>query len=118
MITTEFARAYAQDWIEAWNSHDLERIFSHYADDFEMSSPLIVERMKEPSGTLRGKAAIRPYFQPAMTAQPPLHFELLGVLTGVNSITILYRNQAGRSVAEVIAFNDRQQAVKGSAHYE
>jgi SnoaL-like domain len=118
MITTEFARAYAREWIEAWNSHDLERILSHYADDFEMSSPFIVERMKEPSGTLKGEAALRPYWQPAMTAQPPLHFELLSVLTGVNSVTILYRNQAGRSVAEVITFNNQRQAVKGSAHYE
>ena len=30
MITEEQARPFAKDWIEAWNSHDLERVMSHY----------------------------------------------------------------------------------------
>ncbi|MFN7946981.1 MAG: nuclear transport factor 2 family protein [Blastocatellia bacterium] len=118
MLSADFSQAFAQEWIESWNAHDLDRILAHYTDDFEMSSPLIVERMNEPSGRLEGKAAIRPYWQKGLQAEPPLHFELLGVLTGTNSLTILYRNQAGRRVAEVITFNDQLQAISGNAHYE
>src|SRR3989441_9324770 len=45
MIDRNWAEAFAREWVDAWNAHDLERILSHYTDDFEMASPLIVERM-------------------------------------------------------------------------
>jgi ketosteroid isomerase-like protein len=61
MISREFAEQFARDWIDAWNAHDLERILSHYAEDFEMASPVIARLMNEPSDTLRGKTAIRAY---------------------------------------------------------
>jgi aryl-phospho-beta-D-glucosidase BglC (GH1 family) len=123
MIDGEFAQEFAREWIEAWNAHDLERIFSHYRDDFEMSSPLIIERMNEPSGVLKGKAAIRPYWQRGLAAQPPLHFELDFVTCGVASITLVYRNQSGVRATEVLFFaplpttGEPLQVVRGVAHY-
>ena len=36
------ARAFARDWVAAWNSHDLDRILSHYAEDVEFRSPFVV----------------------------------------------------------------------------
>jgi len=35
-MTNDFAQHFAAEWIEAWNSHDLDKIFSHYVDDFEI----------------------------------------------------------------------------------
>jgi hypothetical protein len=58
MIDPTWAQQFAEEWIAAWNSHDLERILAHYTDDFEIPSPLIVERMNEPSGTLKGKTCL------------------------------------------------------------
>ena len=110
-------RNFAEDWIAAWNAHDLERIFSHYTDDFEMTSPLIVERMKVASGTLKGKENIRPYWQKGLTATPPLKFKLVDVLVGVGSLTILYQNASGKRVAEILMFNESGKATKGVAHY-
>ncbi len=117
MIDRDFAEAFAQEWLDAWNSHDLDRIFEHYADDFEMSSPLIVQRMNEASGVLKGKAAVRPYWQKGLAAQPPLHFELDLVMRGVASITIVYRNQSGTRVAEVLFFGGDLRVVRGVAHH-
>lgn len=42
MMTKDAAQAWAQEWVDAWNARDLERVLAHYADDFEMSSPYIV----------------------------------------------------------------------------
>ena len=53
VIQIEWAREFAREWIAAWNDGDLERILAHYADDFEMTSPLIIERMGVASGMLR-----------------------------------------------------------------
>ncbi len=115
-ITPEFARHFAEEWIAAWNSHDLERIFSHYTDDFEMSSPYIQERGYEPSGTLRGKNAIRPYWSAALALSPDLHFELQHVHTGANSIALSYLRTGGSLAVEVLFFNAEGKAVRGVAH--
>ena len=40
-MTEADAQRFALEWIESWNSHDLERILSHYSDDVEVTSPLI-----------------------------------------------------------------------------
>jgi ketosteroid isomerase-like protein len=118
MIDATFAREFAVDWIDSWNSHDLERILSHYTDDFELESPLILERMNEPSGRLRGKAAIRPHWQKGLAMPPPLRFELESVLVGANSIAIAYRRVNGPRVVEIITFNEARQAIAGCAHYQ
>lgn len=118
IIEKEWARRFAEEWVAAWNSHDLERILSHYTDDFEMCSPLIVERMHEPSGILRGKAAVRLYWGPALeSAVPPIRFELLAVYTGADRIAIHYRSVHRAFVIEVLTFNADRRATHGMAVY-
>jgi ketosteroid isomerase-like protein len=116
-LAREFARHFAAEWIDAWNSHDLDRILSHYTDDFEMSSPLIVQFMGEPTGTLKGKAAIREYWAKALARIPDLHFELEEVLVGASSVVIRYRGHRG-SAAEVLWFDAGGKVSRASAHYE
>ena len=36
MITKDWAHKFAQEWVEAWNAHDIERVLSYYTDDFEI----------------------------------------------------------------------------------
>lgn len=61
MLDQNFADLFADDWVDAWNAHDLDRILSHYIDDFEMTSPVIIKVAGETSGRLRGKENIRAY---------------------------------------------------------
>ena len=97
-----WALKFAEEWIAAWNSHDLDRILAHYADDLEISSPLIVERMNEPSGTLRGKAAVRAYWAKGLALPPPIKFELLAVHAGVNRLGLVYRSVGRRFGIEIL----------------
>ncbi len=107
----------APDWIAAWNSHSLDRVLAFYTDDFEMSSPHILNIMGEPSGTLRGKPAIRDYWEKAMAIFPDLRFELETVYTGANSIVICYTNQAGRHCGEILFFDDEGKCFRSAAHH-
>lgn len=116
MLDADQAQAFAQDWVESWNAHDLERILAHYEDDFEMSSPVIVTTMDEPSGTLCGKEAIRAYWARALQRYPQLHFELLHVLLGAGSITIIYNGVRGLS-AEVFHVAPSGKVHAAYAHY-
>src|SRR5260370_30626294 len=70
MIDRDWAEAFAREWVDAWNAHDMERILSHYTDDFEMTSPLIFERKLSPNGLLKGKDAIRSYWGKGHAATP------------------------------------------------
>lgn len=116
VIDCSFALAFAAEWIAAWNSGDLERIFAHYIDDFEMRSPLIVERGFAPTGMLRGKEAIRPYWGAGIaTAKPPLRFELIDAYAGIDTVAIHYRSVGRKVVVEVIEFDPQRRAIRGSA---
>jgi len=118
MIERNWAEKFARDWVDAWNAHDLERVFSHYTDDFEMISPLIVQRMNVPSGRLRGKDSIRPYWSQGLESMPNLHFELQSVMVGVNSVAVLYTSvTAGRMVIELFEFDDHQRVTRARALY-
>ena len=113
-----FVEHFAADWIDSWNSHDLARVLSHYTEDFEMSSPFIVHIDGEPSGTLRGKAAVGAYWKKALELVPDLHFELISVLAGVTTMTIYYKGPRGRLAAEVFHFDPQQRVTRAFAHYD
>lgn len=115
-MNKDFAQHFAQDWIDSWNCHDLSRVLAHYTDDFEMSSPYIVQLADEPSGTLKGKAAVGAYWEKALGLNPQLHFELVTTLVGANSITLNYRGTRGMA-AEVFFFNAAGLVYRAAAHY-
>lgn len=117
MMQKEFVSRFAQDWLSAWNAHDLARILSHYADDLEMSSPAIVQLAQEPSGVLRGKTAVAAYWVKALGAFPHLKFELLSTLVGVNTLALHYKGMNDRQVTEVFEFNADGKVVRAMAHY-
>lgn len=116
MIDKNFAEHFAEDWIDSWNSHDLQRILTHYADDFEMSSPVILQVAGEPSGTLKGKAAVAEYWGKALALLPDLRFELVNTLIGVKSITLYYQGAKGMA-AEVFHFGSDNKVIRAYAHY-
>lgn len=116
MIDNSFAEHFAHDWIDSWNCHDLDRILSHYSDEFEMSSPVIIQVVGEPSGTLKGKDAVRTYWAKALALIPDLHFDLITTFVGVNSITLYYKGTRGLS-AEVFHFGPDQKVIRAYAHY-
>lgn len=119
MITRDRAVDFAEEWIHAWNSHDLDLILSHYSDNFEMSSPRIVQVMNEPSGTLKGKDNVRRYWEKSLSQSPDLRFELKEVLVGAESLVIYYNNLTRcKKAAEVFLFGPDGLVVKSMAHYD
>lgn len=113
----EFADKFAREWVEAWNSRDLDRIMTHYAENFEMSSPVIKQIMNIESGTIKGKQEVRAYWEKALSLNPGLHFELITTYSGVSSVVIQYKGHRGLS-AEVLFFNSEGKVERASAHYE
>ena len=117
-MDSAFAQRFATEWIAAWNSRDLDRVLSRYANGFEMSSPYLIALVGEPSGTLTGKPAVEAYWRKALGLFPDLHFDLVSVLAGVNSITLFYKGARGRLAAEVLHFDADQKVSRAFAHYD
>ncbi|MBD3887390.1 nuclear transport factor 2 family protein [Phormidium tenue FACHB-886] len=116
ILNTDFAVSFAHSWIESWNQHDVDAALSHYADDFELASPLIVSIAGESSGVLQGKAEVRAYWKRGLEQIPDLHFKLKEVLTGVDSITLYYQGHRDM-VTEVLWFNDTGKVKKAWVFY-
>ncbi len=117
MLDERTAKEIAQQWIEVWNSHNLDEILSHYAEEIEFSSPLIAKLLGDAGGKIRGKAALKDYFGQGLKTYPDLKFELVQVLVGVNSLVIYYRSVQNLHAAEFMMIGDRNLITQVQAHY-
>jgi len=117
MLTNSEAQEFARHWIAAWNSHDLDAILSHYAADVVLTSPAAAKLLNDPSGTVRGAAALRSYFQRGLEAYPNLRFELLDVMVGLSTLVLCFKNQKGTKTAEFMEFDKNRKVVCVVANY-
>lgn len=97
--------SFAEEWCDAWNAHDLDRVLSHFHDDVVFTSPVAAAILPETRGQVRGKEALRAYWSEGLRRIPDLHFTVERVFAGVGMIVIQYRNQRGVSVSEVLIFD-------------
>jgi ketosteroid isomerase-like protein len=96
----------AQDWIDAWNSRDLDRICRHYRFDVEIWSPTVPLRWGVSDGRLAGLENVRRHFERTLAAAPALRFELLHALEGIDGHTVVYRRETGTVVADVVTLDE------------
>ena len=111
------AQKFAEEWIESWNSHDLEDIMKHYSEDIEITTPMIKLAVGIESGSLVGKETVKEYWNKALLKFPDLHFELIEVTSSVNSVALYYKSIMNKKAIEVMFFNDKGLVNKMIAHY-
>lgn len=111
------ANEFARDWIEAWNSHDLDRILSHYSADIVLVSPVAARLTGDASGIVRGKDALRAYFQRGLELFPNLQFTLVDVMQGLSSVVLYYENQRGTKTGEFMEFDADGAVIRVVANY-
>ena len=104
-------------WLRAWNSHDLDAIMSHYADDAILISPTATALLGIPSGEVRGRAAVREYFRKGLDAYPNLRLELLDTMWGVRSVVLCFVNQKGTRTAEYMELDPAGRITRVVANY-
>lgn len=117
MVTGEWAREFAKDWVSAWNAHDLDAILGHYADGVMLTSPVAARLLGDPSGNVRGKAALRAYFSKGLEAYPNLKFDLIDVMSGLSSVVLYYTNQAGTKSGEFMEIDANGKVTRVVANY-
>lgn len=116
MLDDKFYEEFAAEWIASWNSHDIERILSHYGESFDFSSPVLAKVSPASGGKLKGKKAARAYWSKGLAARPDLRFEPVAVLKGVESLVIHYKGLGGKLCAEFFVFSGSGQVISSRAH--
>jgi predicted ester cyclase len=116
-VTKEEAWKLANEWVAAWNAHDLDLIMAHYEDEVELTSPVAARLLGRPDGKVVGKANLRAYFQRGLEAFPELQFRLEDVLWGLNSVVLYYANQKGTRTAEFMELSAAGKVARVVANY-
>ncbi len=111
------AKVFASDWIAAWNSHDLDRILSHYAENVVLTSPVAARVLGDPAGQVTGIEALRNYFAKGLALFPNLKFTLIEVMQGLSSVVLYYENQSGTHSGEFMEFNAEGKVTRVVANY-
>ncbi|MEW6474920.1 MAG: nuclear transport factor 2 family protein [Actinomycetota bacterium] len=123
VVSETEAEAFVAEWMAAWNSHDVERILEHYADDIEYWSPFIAA-LAAPGGPgadgrLVGKEQVRPYFAAALERYPELHFDPPAhVAAGAGSVSFVYTSVNRLTAVETLVFAPGSRLVaRAHCHY-
>lgn len=110
-MNNEFTHGFARKWLESWNSRDLDQILEHYSEDFSVHTPMALQLFPESKGTISGKERVREYWKKGLELIPNLEFELKDVLTGIDSVSIYYKNIATSAEAVEMMYFDEQRKV-------
>jgi hypothetical protein len=111
------AQKFAKEWIESWNSHNLDDILSHYSDEIEITTPMIKLATGIESGSLKGKESVRNYWNKALEKIPDLYFELYEVTKGINSVALYYKSVMNKKAIEVMFFDNYGKVNRMYAYY-
>ncbi len=80
----------AKLWLQAFNKHDLEELLSLYDSEAIHYSPKLKTRHPETNGFIKGKEALRLWWQDAFERLPQLVYEEKTIITGNDIIFMEY----------------------------
>jgi steroid delta-isomerase len=89
-MTHDEARSRGAEWARAWNARDIEAVLSHFTDDVTFLSPVAADVVG--TAELRGKPALRAYWERALARITRLHFTVERVLWDAEAqeLVVLY----------------------------
>ena len=90
---------------------------SHYAEDVVLVSPIAARLLNDPSGRVKGRDALRAYFEKGLQAYPNLKFDLLDTMWGLSTVVLYYGNQKGTKTAECMEIDLNGKIVRVVANY-
>jgi ketosteroid isomerase-like protein len=109
---TEENLTIAHTWFKAFNTKDLEKLLSLYHEDAEHYSPKLKIRQPETSGFIRGKEALRLWWQDAFDRLPSLHYEILTLTANDERVFMEYlrkvKDEEDLRVGEVLEIRDKR----------
>ena len=98
--------AIAREWLRSFNARELDALLALYADDAVHTSPKLRVKKPETLGQVRGKAALRAWWQDSFERLPGLRYDALTITADKERVWMEYLrkapNEADMVVAEVL----------------
>lgn len=89
-MTTEELNQLATTWLAAFNKKDLEGLLALYHEEAEHYSPKLKARHPETKGLIKGKYALRTWWQDAFDRLPALHYKVIRLTPYENRVFMEY----------------------------
>ncbi len=100
----------AQQWFDAFNAHDLERLLSLYDDNAQHYSPKLKVRLPETNGLVIGKDALRAWWKDSFQRLPGLRYRPTTLTANNDRVFMEYIRSVGDEpdmlVAEALEIKD------------
>lgn len=97
-------------WLEAFNAKQLDRLLDLYAEDAEHFSPKLKLRKPETGGLVKGRPALREWWQDAFNRLPTLHYKVSSLTANDHRVFMEYirtvEGEEDMAVAEVLEIRD------------
>lgn len=109
-MITQQNQSIAFKWFEAFNAHDLEQLLSLYDEQALHFSPKLKIRKPETEGLIKGKNALRVWWQDAFDRLPTLFYKVTSLTANSDRVFMEYirqvENEEEMLVAEVLDIRD------------
>ena len=100
----------AKKWLQAFNEHNLEDLLVLYDEHAEHFSPKLMIRKPETNGLIKGKAAMRNWWQDAFERLPQLCYQEKTITANQERVFMEYirivPGENDMNVAEVLEIQD------------
>ncbi len=93
-MTSSELNEIARRWFAAFNDKDLERLLALYHDNAEHFSPKLKVRHPETKGLIKGKEALRVWWQDAFDRLPSLQYEIIRLTPHEDRVFMEYVRRA------------------------
>jgi hypothetical protein len=90
MTSLSELQSIAKKWFGAFNDHNLEHLLLLYDERAQHYSPKLKLRHPETNGLIKGKAALREWWQDAFNRLPTLNYELTRLTPYDNRVFMEY----------------------------
>lgn len=95
----------AQDWVQAWNRRDPEHVLAMFHDNAVFTSPRALRLLPPTGGRLQRREELAAYWRTALSLNPNLHFDLIDVFSGIDTIAVIYQDQDRHRHCEMLRFS-------------
>lgn len=100
----------ATQWFAAFNAQDLEGLLALYHDEAQHYSPKLKVRQPETQGLIKGKNALREWWQDSFDRLPTLRYEVVQLTANANRVFMEYtrhvQGQEDMRVGETLDVKD------------
>ena len=100
----------AEQWFDAFNTKNLEKLLDLYDNDAQHYSPKLKIKHPETNGLIKGKKALQTWWKDSFDRLPSLHYKVTSLTSNADRVFMEYirmvENEENMSVAEVLEIKE------------